>query len=192
MPHIRGIHDSILDALAETTEKEREEALTKARKSWADNGSSGVQPPHLLAHILRKKYDIVPLLKAMGLTKRDARDIQILKKVCAKLNFSILFAPVEKALACEIYVDPDDVRRWQQSRPKIEPSEHEGIILDELTLECVVDLGGFVVGNRIPIRDIEVVQEDPFLYESAKIETHVGEEEDSDRYGEMACLLAHQ
>jgi hypothetical protein len=120
----------------------------------------------------------VPLLKATGLNKRDARDIRILRTVCDKLNFRVLFASVEKALGCMANVDYDKVQRWQQSRPKIEPVEDQQIMLDELVLGRIIDLDGSIVGNRVLVRDSEIVQEDPFSYESAKIETHDGEDND--------------
>jgi hypothetical protein len=40
-------------------------------------------------------------------------------------------------------------------------------------LEEVVDLHGKVQMGRIPIRDAEVVQTDPFPYETAQVETEM-------------------
>jgi hypothetical protein len=159
-----------------------------ALKSWTGNGSSELRPPHLLVHILGKKYNIVPLRKSMSLNKRDARDIKNLKEGLRQAQHRVLFASVEKALGCVTHVDRDEVQRWQQSQPEIEPAEDQEIILDELVLERVVDLNGSIVGNRMPVRDSEIVQEDRFSYESAKIKTHI--EEENDHYGE--CLSVHQ
>jgi hypothetical protein len=161
-----------------------------ALKSWTGNGSSELRPPHLLVHILGKKYNIVPLRKSMSLNKRDARDIKNLKEGLRQAQHRVLFASVEKALGCVTHVDRDEVQRWQQSQPEIEPAEDQEIILDELVLERVVDLNGSIVGNRMPVRDSEIVQEDRFSYESAKIKTHI--EEENDHYGETECLSVHQ
>jgi hypothetical protein len=191
----RSLQNSVLRALDKTTEKAREEELTTALKSWVDKSASGVRSPHLLVHIPQKTYDIGPLLKTRGLNKRDARDIKILKKVCGELNFKVLYASVEKALGCvarggfedDDYYDDDysGYERQENLRPKIYP-EYD-VRLDQLVLERVVELDGSACGNRVPVRDSELVQESPFTYESARIRTDF-----EDNYVTTNDLLLHQ
>jgi hypothetical protein len=191
----RSLQNSVLWALDKTTEKAREEELTTALKSWADESASGVRSPHLLVHILQKTYDIGPLLKTRGLNQRDARDIKILKKVCRELNFKVLYASVEKALGCAAhggfedddyyYDDYSGYERQKNLRPKIYP-EYD-VRLDQLVLERVVELDGSACGNRVPVRDSELVQESPFTYESARIRTDF-----EDNYATKNDLLLHQ
>jgi hypothetical protein len=194
----RSLQNSVLRALDKITEKAREEELITALKSWADESASGIRSPHLLLHILQKTYDIGPLLKTRGLNKRDARDIKIFKKVCRELSFKVLFASVEKALGCvasdgvfvddydyrEDNYDPDDERQ-QNVRPRIYP-EYD-IRLDHLVLERVVELDGSACGNRVPVRDSELVQDSPFTHDSARMRKCFEK-----NYGPMDGLLLHQ
>jgi hypothetical protein len=112
-----------------------------------------------------------------------------------ELNFKVLYASVEKALGCvarggfedDDYYDDDysGYERQENLRPKIYPDYD--VRLDQLVLERVVELDGSACGNRVPVRDSELVQESPFTYESARIRTDF-----EDNYVTTNDLLLHQ
>ncbi|KAI4665797.1 uncharacterized protein J4E78_003262 [Alternaria triticimaculans] len=171
----RALHDAIIVALSLDAQSEKEEALTAALKSWKSDDDE-TRSPHLLVHVLQNMYELPELPTA--LKNQDASDYDTLKKVCKELKFTLLFASVKKLLGCNLYVENRHYRRWEKSRPKIDPKDDTcTITVDQLKLMQVVDLKGKPRELRLPVRDTEVTQKEAFTHETAKIEIEDGGDE---------------
>ncbi|KAI4914198.1 hypothetical protein J4E85_010710 [Alternaria conjuncta] len=182
----RTLHDAIIAALSLETQSEKEEALTAALKSWQNHGD-GTCSPHLLVHVLQNVYKLPEL--PTTLKDQDASDFDTLKKVCKELKFTLFFASVKKLLGCNLFVEIRGARRWENSRPKIDPTKDHTIRVDQLNLTRVIDLEGKLRALRLPVRDTEVTQKEAFTHDTAQIETEV---EGKEMGGGMEAELFHQ
>jgi hypothetical protein len=87
----------------------------------------------------------------------------------------VLFVSIGKVYRGVLYVEHHKIRRWEKSRPKFNTEETNiDIMIDQLILDDVSGLDGGKEKGRIPLRDTEVVQNDPFTHQMAEIETSMG------------------
>ncbi|KAI4714462.1 hypothetical protein J4E89_000142 [Alternaria sp. Ai002NY15] len=167
----RTIHDAILAALALPTLKAKVKALKGALQDWQGDAEAGVKSPHLLVHIFDRLYELEALPGA--LTKQDSTNFKALREVCDELGFKMLFARVDKALGGCTFIAHNKIASWTRSRPKFDIHK-DWVFIDRLTLEHVVDVHGESLPGCLPLLDSEVIQEHPFTYKTASVQTCEG------------------
>ncbi|KAF2116022.1 hypothetical protein BDV96DRAFT_598805 [Lophiotrema nucula] len=161
----RQVHDGIVNAL-NLSAKERKKELEGVLNNWQGAGDpTTVSEPHMLVYFFKQQH---PLASLPGALKgKDRTHFNTIKETCEELGFKVYLTSVGKKMAAEVWVDPYEARRWQKSRPAIDPREQ---YLDELLLEKVMSLDGEDVAGRLPIKDSETVQEQPFAGHRAQID----------------------